>query len=173
MFSESGENEGGAGTRDAGMVSDDAEDLLEVSGIGGADSQNAVGLAGHRVRLRNFGNRADHFPHPVWRHPSFAVNLDESFDCPSQGGGLDFGCEASDYAAETEPINPSFSGRSGQSDVLSEHGEALATVVGKARKDLVVNLIKTQQTLLAFVDHTIGLAPFGPLPFKSDNDCAE
>jgi hypothetical protein len=46
-------------------------------------------------------------------------------------------------------------------------------MVGKTRKDLVINFIKTQQTLLAFVDHTIGLAPFRPLPFKSDNDCAE
>ena len=171
--SESGENEGGAGTRDAGMVADDAQNLLEVSGIGGADPQNAVGLAGHRVRLRNLGDRADHVPHPVRRHPSFAVDLDESFDCPAQRGGLDLGCEASDDTAEAEPINPSFGGRGGQSDVLSEHREALATMVGKTRKDLVINFIKTQHTLLAFVDHTIGLAPLRALPFKSDNGCAE
>jgi hypothetical protein len=39
----------------------------------------------------------------------------------------------------------------------------------QARKDLVINLIKTQYSFLAFIDHTIGLAPLRTLPFKGDN----
>ena len=49
--------------------------------------------------------------------------------------------------------------------MMPEHGKALATVVCQPRKDLVINFIKTQYSLLAFIDHTIGLAPRGTLPF--------
>jgi len=155
------------------MVADDAKDLLEVRGIGGPDPEDAVGFAGHCVRLRNLWNGAHHFPHSVWRHPSFAIDLDECLDCPTQRSGLDFGSEAPDDTAEPEAIDPSFGGRGGQSDVVPEHGKALSTMIGEARKDLVINFVKTQQTLLPFVDHTIGLAPSRPLRFKGDNDCAE
>ena len=125
-------------------------------GIGGPDPEDAVGFAGHRVRLRNLGNGAHHFPHSVWRHPSFAIDLDECLDCPTQCSWLDLGSEAPDDTAEPEAIDPSFGGRGGQSDVVPEHGEALSAMIGKARKDLVINFVKTQQTRLAFVDHTIG-----------------
>jgi hypothetical protein len=32
--------------------------------------------------------------------------------------------------------------------MVPEHGEALSAMVGKARKDLVINFVKTQQTRL-------------------------
>ena len=126
------------------MVADDAKDLLKVRGVSSPDPEDAVGFAGHRVRLRNLGNGANHFPHPVWRHPSFAVDLDKSLDHPTQCGRLDLGCEAPDDTAEPEAIDASFGGRGGQSDVVPEHGEALSTMLGEARKDLVINFVKTQ-----------------------------
>jgi N-dimethylarginine dimethylaminohydrolase len=45
---------------------------------------------------------------------------------------------------------------------MPEHGKALTTVVGEPRKDLVIYFVKTQYSLLSFVDHTISLAPSGP-----------
>src|SRR6476619_8299646 len=144
------------------MVADDAKDLLEVRGIGSADPEDAVGFAGYRVRLRNLGNGAHHFPHSVWRHPSLAVDLDVRLDRPAQRSGLDLGSEPPDDTAEPETIDPSFGGRGGQSDVVPEHVEALSAMFGKARKDLVINFIKTQQTLLALSITLSDLRPSGP-----------
>jgi hypothetical protein len=130
------------------MVADDAKHLLEVRGIGGPDPEDAVSFASHGICLRNLGNGAHHFPHSVWRNPSFAIDLDKCLDCPTQCRWLDLGSEAPDDTAEPEAIDPSFGRRGGQSDVVAEHGEALSAMVGKARKDLVINLVKTQQTRL-------------------------
>ena len=126
------------------MVADDAKDLLEVSGIGGADPEDTVRLTRHGVCLRHLRNSAHHLPHPLRRHPSLAVDLDESLDRPAQRGGLNLGCEAPDDTAEPEAIDASFGGRGGQSDVVPEHGEALSAMIGETRKDLVINFIKTQ-----------------------------
>src|SRR6476620_1537155 len=130
------------------MVADDAKDLLEVRGIGGPDPEDAVGFASHRIGLGDLGNGAHHFPHSIWRHPSFAIDLDECLDCPTQCSWLDLGSEAPDDTAEPEAIDPSFGGRGGQSDMVPEHSEALSAMLGQARKDLVINFVKTQQTRL-------------------------
>ena len=39
--------------------------------------------------------------------------------------------------------------------MMPEHGEALPTVVCQPRKNLVIDLVKTQHSLLGFIDHTI------------------
>ena len=38
---------------------------------------------------------------------------------------------------------------------MPEHGEALTAMVCQPRKDLVIDLVKTQYSLLRFIDHTI------------------
>jgi len=155
------------------MIANDAEHLLKVGSIGGPYSQDAVCITRHRIRLGYFWDAAHHLPHPVWRDPALAVDLDERLDCPAQSRGLNFGCKTPDYAALAEPVHPSFGGCRGQSDMMPEHGKTLATVIGEPRKDLVIDFIKTQYSLLGFVDHTIGLALARPLPFKGDNHSAE
>jgi hypothetical protein len=39
--------------------------------------------------------------------------------------------------------------------VIPEHGKALTTVFGQSRKDLVINFVKTQYSLLDLIGHTI------------------
>ena len=137
------------------MVADDPEHLLEVTRVGGPDAEDSVCLAGDCVRLSNLWDRAHHLPHPVSRDSTFAVDLDKSLDSPAQRRRLDVGGEASNSTTLTEAINASFGGGCGQPDVMPEHGKALATMVGQPRKDLVIYFVKTQYSLLAFIDHTI------------------
>jgi N-dimethylarginine dimethylaminohydrolase len=148
------------------VVANEAEHFLEVTGVGGSYPEDSVGLTRHRVRLGNFWNRADHLAHPVRRHPAFAVDLDEGLDRPAECGRFNVGREAPDNAAETQPIDASFGRRCGQPDVVPEHGEALPTVVCKPRKDLVIYLVKTQYSLLTFVDPLSHLRPFEPYPSR-------
>ena len=155
------------------MVADNAENLLKMARIGRAYAQDAVCLARHCVRLSNFRDAGDHLPHPIRWHPALAVDLDKGLDRPAQRSRLDFGCKAPDHTAKTEPIHPSFRCCGREAHMMPEHGKALATVVCQPRKDLVINFIKTQYSLLTFIDHTIGLAPPGTLPFKGDNHSAE
>ena len=137
------------------MVADEPEHLLKVTRVGSPDAEDSVCLAGDCVRLSNLRDCAHHLPHPVRRHPTLAVDLDKSLDRPAQRRRLDVSGEASNRTTLTEPINASFGGRRGQSDVMSEHGKALATMIGEPRKDLVIYFVKTQYSLLAFIDHTI------------------
>src|SRR5215213_335624 len=141
--------------------------------VGRAYPEDAVCFAGHRVRLGYLRDAADHLPHPVGWHSAFAVDLNEGLNRPAQRGRLDFGRKAPDDTAMTKAIHPPFGGCGGESDVMSEHGKALTAMVTQPRKDLVINLIKTQYSFLTFVDHTIGLACFRTLPFKGDNHSAE
>src|SRR4029453_3667580 len=137
------------------MVADDAEPLLEVASVGSADAEDSVCLASNRVRLSNFWNGAHHLPHPLRRHPTFAVDLDKSLDRPAQRRRLDVGRETPDNTALAEPINPPFGGRGGHPDVMPQRRKAPATVIGQPRKDLVIYFVKTQYSLLALIDHTI------------------
>lgn len=137
------------------MVADDAEHLLEVVCVGGSYPEDPVCLAGDGVRLNNFGNGAHHFVHPLRRHSALAVELDKGLNRPAQSRRLNVGRESPDHTAEPEPINASFSGCCGQPDVMPEHREALPTIVCQPRKDLVIDLVKTQYSLLGFIDHTI------------------
>jgi hypothetical protein len=137
------------------MIADDAEHLLEVAGVGSADAKDSICLTCDGVRLSDLWNAAHHFPHPLWWHSSLAVDLDKGLDRPAQRRRLDIGSETPDHTALPEPINPSFGGGCGQPDVMPEHGKALATMVGQPRKDLVIYLVKTQYSLLGFIDHTI------------------
>ena len=155
------------------MIADEAEHFFKVCGIGGSYAQHAVRVSCHGVRLGYFWDAADHLPHSVWRHPTLAVNLDKGLDRPPQSRRLDFGCEAPDDAVVAKAIDSPLGGCCGQSDMMPEHGKAFPTVVGKSRKDLVIYFIKTQYSLLGFVDHTIGLALTRTLPFKGDDDSAE
>jgi len=148
------------------MVTDDAEHFLKVRGVGRANAEDAVCLAGHGVRLGYFRDAADHFSHSFRGHPALAVDLDEGLDRPAQRRRLNFGRKAPDHTVMAEPIHAAFSGCSRQPNVMPEHGKALATMVCQARKDLVINFVKTQYSLLAFIDHTIGLAPLGPYPSR-------
>ena len=148
------------------MVADDAEDFLEVAGVSGSYPENSVCLPRHCVRLGNLWNRADHFPHPVRRHPALAVNLDEGLDRPAECSRFNVVGEAPDNAAETQSIDPSFGGCRGQSDMVPEHGKALTTVFCKARKDLVIYLVKTQYSLLSFVDPVSHLRTPEPYPSR-------
>jgi N-dimethylarginine dimethylaminohydrolase len=148
------------------VVANDAEHFLEVTGVGGSYSEDSVGLTCHRVRLGNLWNRADHLAHPVWRHSALAVDLDEGLDRPAECSRFDVGREAPDNAAETQPIDPSFGRRCGQPDVVPEHGEALPTVVCEPRKDLVIDVVKTQYSLLTFVDPLSHLRPLEPYPSR-------
>ena len=137
------------------MVADEAEHLLKVACVGSPDAEDPVCLAGDCVRLSNFWDGAHHVPHPVRRHPTLAVDLDESLDRPAQCRRLNVSREPPDYAALAESINASFGGCCGQPDVMPEHGKALTTVIGQPRKDLVIYFVKTQYSLLAFIHHTI------------------
>jgi hypothetical protein len=155
------------------MVADSAEDLLKVARVGRAYPQDAVCLARDCVRLSNFRDGADHLAHPVRRHPALAVDLNKGLDRPAQRSRLNFGCKAPDHTAMTEPIHPSFRGCGREAYMMPEHRKALATVVCQPRKDLVINFVKTQYSILAFIEHTIGLARSGTLPFQGDNHSAE
>jgi len=126
------------------MVADNAEHLLKVGSVRGPYPQNAVSFSGYGVGLGYFGNAADQLPHPVRWHPAFAIDLDKSLDGPAQGSGFNFGCKTPDHAAVTEPIHSSLGGCCGEPNVVPEHGKALATMVCKPRKDLVIDFIKTQ-----------------------------
>ena len=137
------------------MVADDAEHLLKVARVRGSDPEDPVCLASDGVRLNNFGDGAHHFAHPLWRHTALAVDLDKGLNRPAQSCRLDVGHEAPNHSAQPEPINASFGGRCGQSDMMPEHGEALTTMVCQPRKNLVINLVKTQYSLLGLIDHTI------------------
>jgi len=148
------------------VVADDAEHFLEVAGVGSSYPEDSVGLTRHGVRLGNLRNGADHLAHPVRRHPAFAVDLDEGLDRPAECSRLDVGSETPDNAAETEPVDPSFGGCRGQPDVMAEHGKALSTVVGEPRKDLVIYLVKTQYSLLTFVDPLSHLRLLEPYPSR-------
>jgi N-dimethylarginine dimethylaminohydrolase len=148
------------------VVANDAEHFLEVTGVGGSYPEDSVGLTRHRVRFGNLWNGADHLAHPVRRHPPVAVDLDEGLDRPAECSRFNVGREAPDNAAETQPIDPSFGRRCGQPDVVPKHGEALPTVVCKPRKDLVIYLVKTQYSLLTFVDPLSHLRPLEPYPSR-------
>jgi len=147
------------------MVADDAEHLLKMASVGRANPQDAVCLARHRVRLGYFRDAADHLAHPVRWYAALAVDLDKGFDRPTERSRLNFGCKAPDHTALAEPIHPSLRGCCREAHMMSEHGKAFATMVRQPRKDLVINFVKTQYSLLAFIDHTIGLAPRWTLPF--------
>jgi N-dimethylarginine dimethylaminohydrolase len=151
------------------VVADDAKHLLKMTCVGSSDPEHPVRLAGHCVRLNNFGDGAHHLMHSVRRHSALAVDLDKGLNRPAKCGRLNVGRKASDHTAETEPIDASFGGCCGQSDVMPEHGKALATVVCEPRKDLVIYFVKTQYSLLTFVDHTISLARSGPYPSSVTN----
>lgn len=137
------------------MVADEAEHFLKVPCIGSADTEDSICLASNRVRLSNFWNGAYHLPHPLRRHPTFAVDLDKCLDRPAQCRRLDVGRETLDDTALAEPINPPFGGCGRQPDVMPKHRKALPTVVGQPRKDLVIYFVKTQYSLLALIEHTI------------------
>ena len=95
------------------MIADDAEHFLEVAGVGCSYPEDSVCLTRHGVRLGNLWNGADHLPHPVRRHPALAVDLHEGLNRPAECRRFNVGSEAPDHAAETQPIDPSFGGRSG------------------------------------------------------------
>jgi hypothetical protein len=137
------------------MVADDAKHLLKMTRVSGSYSEDSICLAGDGVRLNDLGDGAHHFTHSVRRHSALAIDLDKGLDGPAQGGRLNVGRETPDDTAQPEPINPSFGGRCGQPDVMPEHGKALTTMVCQPRKDLVIDLVKTQYSLLGFIDHTI------------------
>ena len=80
------------------MIADDAENLLEVVGIGGSHSEYSVGLAGDCVRLYNFRDGGHHVTHPIWRHPALAIDLNKRLDGPAECGGLNAGRETPDNA---------------------------------------------------------------------------
>jgi N-dimethylarginine dimethylaminohydrolase len=146
------------------VVADNAEHLLKMTCVGSSDPEHSVCLAGHCVRLNNFGDSAHHFVHPVRRHSALAIDLDKGLNCPAECGRLNVSGKTPDHTAETEPIDPSFGSCRGQPDVMPEHGKALTAVVCEPRKDLVIYLVKTQYSLPTFVDHTISLARSGPYP---------
>jgi hypothetical protein len=137
------------------MGADDAKHFLKVIRVGGSYPQDPVCLAGDGVRLNNFGDGSHHFAHPLRRHSALAIDLDKGLYSPAQRHRFNVGGETPDHTAEPEPINASFGGRCGQPDVMPEHGEALTTMVCQSRKDLVINLVKTQYSLLGFIDYTI------------------
>ena len=67
--------------------------------VGSADAEDSVCLARDRVRLSDLWNGAHHFPHPIWWHPSLAVDLDKGLDRPAQSGGLHFGGKTPNHTA--------------------------------------------------------------------------
>ena len=127
-------------------------------GIGRPNPQNAVRLAGDRVGLHHLWDRPHHLTHPIGRHSALAVKFDKRFDAPAQDGRLQLCREAPNRAVANKSIDPSLGCRGGQSNLLPQSGKAGSTVLHQVRKDLVVQIVKTQICDLPRADNSIVVA---------------
>src|SRR3954469_4294310 len=81
----------------------------------------------------NLRDARDHLPHPVRRHPTLAVDLDEGLDRPAERGRLDVDGESPDGAVGPQPGHPALDRRGGQSHRVADRGVALARVLHEPR----------------------------------------